>query len=94
MPETKLTKESTQERQSGGCGVRALTPAQKRELELLQAGGGYCHVFDGNLMRIFRALEDKGFVEIEAGFGQLQRGYHVYLDVKRFVSQRESDQAT
>lgn len=56
-----------------------LSPAQRRGLELLKTGGGYCHVFDGNLMRIFRALRDKGFVEIKAGYGQLQRGYHVYL---------------
>jgi len=59
--------------------VSRLTPAQKRELDLLEKGGGSAHIFSGNLMRTFRALEQKGFVEIEAAYGQLQAGHYVYL---------------
>ena len=59
--------------------VRRLTHAQKRELDLLRKGGGYCHVFDGNLLRVFDGLSKKGYVELTAGGGQLQTGTHVSL---------------
>lgn len=58
-----------------------LTPAQKRELELLKACGGSCHVYDGRLIRVFHALQDKGFVKCQSAFGQFQKGTTVSLNV-------------
>ena len=56
-----------------------LTKAQKRELDLLKKSGGWSHVFDGRLLRAYRGLERKGLVDISAGYGQFQKGYHVIL---------------
>lgn len=56
-----------------------LTKAQKREFDLLRQGGGYCHVFDLRTLNVFRNLKRKGYVKIEAGYGQFQSGHHVSL---------------
>lgn len=62
-----------------------LTPAQKRELEILKRCDGYRHIYGLRLTNIFWELWRKGFVRMESGFGQLQSGSHVYL-VERFES--------
>lgn len=58
---------------------RALTLAQKRELDLLRKCGGHCHVYCNRTLNIFRNLKKKGFVELTAGGGQLQSWTHVTL---------------
>lgn len=69
----------TKPRRQVDANVRALTPAQKRELERLRAAEGYLKIYDARTYNIFCELRKKGFVRLEAGWGQLQRGTHVYL---------------
>lgn len=80
MEHETSNKQETANSDLGAVSTR-LTPAQKRELELLKVCGGSCHVYDGRLMRVFHALQDKGFVKCESAFGQFQKGTTVSLNV-------------
>ena len=64
---------------SNNHAMETLTKAQKREIDLIKKGGGWMHVFDGRLLRVYWALQEKGYVEISSAFGQFQKGHHVKL---------------
>lgn len=59
-----------------------LSTAQKRELELLKISGGSCFVYSYRLLKIFWALQEKGYVNCESAFGQFQKGTTVSLNVR------------